>query len=41
MKCASTGEHFVVIADRVQSIAAVLDTQFDVISTFKGKNAWQ
>ncbi|KAL7987375.1 hypothetical protein Chor_006294 [Crotalus horridus] len=36
VKCASTGEHFIVIADKVQSIAAVLDTQFDVISTFKG-----
>ncbi|XP_063159728.1 isoleucine--tRNA ligase, mitochondrial [Candoia aspera] len=36
VKCASTGEHFIVVADRVQSISAVLDTRFDVISTFKG-----
>ncbi|KAM6467595.1 isoleucine--tRNA ligase, mitochondrial isoform 1-T1 [Liasis olivaceus] len=36
VKCASTGEHFIVVADRVHPIAAVLDTQFDVISTFQG-----
>ncbi|XP_053164848.1 isoleucine--tRNA ligase, mitochondrial isoform X2 [Hemicordylus capensis] len=36
VKCADTGEHFIVAADRVQSTAAVLDTQFDEISTFKG-----
>ncbi|XP_062980155.1 isoleucine--tRNA ligase, mitochondrial [Elgaria multicarinata webbii] len=36
VKCANTGDHFIVAADRVQSIAAALDTQFDVISTLKG-----
>ncbi|XP_060102467.1 isoleucine--tRNA ligase, mitochondrial [Heteronotia binoei] len=36
VKCTDTGEHFIVAADRVQSTAAVLDTEFDVISTCKG-----
>ncbi|XP_072846565.2 isoleucine--tRNA ligase, mitochondrial [Pogona vitticeps] len=36
VKCGNTGEHFILHSDRVQSTAAVLDTQFDVISTFKG-----
>nr|XP_034967261.1 isoleucine--tRNA ligase, mitochondrial isoform X2 [Zootoca vivipara] len=36
VKCADTGEHFIVAAERVQSIAAALDMQFDVISTCKG-----
>ncbi|XP_033000640.1 isoleucine--tRNA ligase, mitochondrial [Lacerta agilis] len=36
VKCTDTGEHFIVAAERVQSIAAALDMQFDVISTCKG-----
>ncbi|XP_044284396.1 isoleucine--tRNA ligase, mitochondrial isoform X1 [Varanus komodoensis] len=36
VKCANTGESFIVAADRVQSIGAVLDTQFDEIATLKG-----
>ncbi|XP_062828358.1 isoleucine--tRNA ligase, mitochondrial [Anolis carolinensis] len=36
VKCTNTGEHFIIASDRVQSTAALLDTQFDVISTFKG-----
>ncbi|XP_061481155.1 isoleucine--tRNA ligase, mitochondrial isoform X3 [Rhineura floridana] len=36
VKCTNTGEHYIIVAERVQSIAAVLDTQFEVISTFKG-----
>ncbi|CAI5770949.1 isoleucine--tRNA ligase, mitochondrial [Podarcis lilfordi] len=36
VKCADTEEHFIVAAERVQSIAAALDMQFDVISTCKG-----
>ncbi|XP_054836659.1 isoleucine--tRNA ligase, mitochondrial [Eublepharis macularius] len=36
VKCTDTGEHFIVAADRVQSTAAILDTEFDVISTCKG-----
>ncbi|XP_027497138.1 isoleucine--tRNA ligase, mitochondrial [Corapipo altera] len=36
VKCKTTGEHFILAADRVESTAAVLDTQFEVISTCKG-----
>ncbi|NXC50689.1 SYIM protein, partial [Penelope pileata] len=36
VKCATTGERFILAADRVESTAAVLDTQFEVISTCKG-----
>ncbi|XP_015476241.1 isoleucine--tRNA ligase, mitochondrial [Parus major] len=36
VKCATTGQHFILAADRVESTAAVLDTQFEVISTCKG-----
>ncbi|XP_042302250.1 isoleucine--tRNA ligase, mitochondrial isoform X2 [Sceloporus undulatus] len=36
VKCTNTGEHFIVASDRIQSTAALLDTEFDVISTFKG-----
>ncbi|XP_048353464.1 isoleucine--tRNA ligase, mitochondrial isoform X1 [Sphaerodactylus townsendi] len=36
VKCTDTGEHFIVGADRVQYVAAMLDTEFDVISTCKG-----
>ncbi|XP_015280848.1 PREDICTED: isoleucine--tRNA ligase, mitochondrial isoform X2 [Gekko japonicus] len=36
VKCTDTGERFIVAADRVQSTAAILDTEFDVISTCKG-----
>ncbi|KAM6128164.1 isoleucine--tRNA ligase, mitochondrial isoform 1-T1 [Pterocles gutturalis] len=36
VKCTTTGEHFILAADRVESTAAVLDTQFEVISTCKG-----
>ncbi|XP_042679752.1 isoleucine--tRNA ligase, mitochondrial [Centrocercus urophasianus] len=36
VKCATTGEHLILAADRVESTAAVLDTQFEVISTCKG-----
>ncbi|OXB68299.1 hypothetical protein ASZ78_015239 [Callipepla squamata] len=36
VKCATTGEHFILAADRVESTAAVLDTQFEVVSTCKG-----
>uniref|UniRef100_A0A8B9SRY0 isoleucine--tRNA ligase n=1 Tax=Anas platyrhynchos TaxID=8839 RepID=A0A8B9SRY0_ANAPL len=36
VKCTTTGEYFILAADRVESTAAVLDTQFEVISTCKG-----
>ncbi|PKU48948.1 isoleucine--trna mitochondrial [Limosa lapponica baueri] len=36
VKCTTTGEHFILAADRVESTAAVLDTQFEVMSTCKG-----
>lgn len=36
VKCATTGEHLILAANRVESTAAVLDTQFEVISTCKG-----
>ncbi|NWR69376.1 SYIM protein, partial [Centropus unirufus] len=36
VKCTTTGEHFIVAADRVESTAAILDTQFEVVSTCKG-----
>ncbi|KAJ7415906.1 hypothetical protein WISP_75384 [Willisornis vidua] len=36
VKCTTTGERFILAADRVESTAAVLDTQFEVISTCKG-----
>ncbi|XP_053794437.1 isoleucine--tRNA ligase, mitochondrial [Vidua chalybeata] len=36
VKCATTGQHFILAADRVESTAAVLDTQFEVVSTCKG-----
>ncbi|KAH0622691.1 hypothetical protein JD844_025204 [Phrynosoma platyrhinos] len=36
VKCTNTGEHFIIASDRIQSTAALLDTQFDVISSFKG-----
>ncbi|XP_058692136.1 isoleucine--tRNA ligase, mitochondrial [Poecile atricapillus] len=36
VKCATTGQRFILAADRVESTAAVLDTQFEVISTCKG-----
>lgn len=37
VKCTTTGEHFILAADRVESTAAILDTQFEVMSTCKGK----
>ncbi|NXN94672.1 SYIM protein, partial [Rhinopomastus cyanomelas] len=36
VKCTTTGERFILAADRVESTAAVLDTQFEVLSTCKG-----
>uniref|UniRef100_A0A8B9PTW0 isoleucine--tRNA ligase n=1 Tax=Apteryx owenii TaxID=8824 RepID=A0A8B9PTW0_APTOW len=33
VKCATTGEYFILAADRVESTAAALDTQFEVMST--------
>uniref|UniRef100_A0A8C5IPV6 Isoleucine--tRNA ligase, mitochondrial n=1 Tax=Junco hyemalis TaxID=40217 RepID=A0A8C5IPV6_JUNHY len=36
VKCTTTGQHFILAADRVESTAAVLDTQFEVVSTCKG-----
>ncbi|XP_053917339.1 isoleucine--tRNA ligase, mitochondrial [Cuculus canorus] len=36
VKCTTTGEHFILAADRVESMAAILDTQFEVVSTCKG-----
>ncbi|KAM9016908.1 isoleucine--tRNA ligase, mitochondrial [Ara ararauna] len=36
VKCTTTGEYFILAADRVESTAAVLDTQFEVVSTCKG-----
>uniref|UniRef100_A0A8B9MFN3 isoleucine--tRNA ligase n=1 Tax=Accipiter nisus TaxID=211598 RepID=A0A8B9MFN3_9AVES len=33
VKCTTTGEHFILAADRVESTAAVLDRQFEVMST--------
>ncbi|NWX02088.1 SYIM protein, partial [Caloenas nicobarica] len=36
VKCTTTGEHFILAADRVESTAAILDTQFEVMSTCKG-----
>ncbi|XP_054136281.1 isoleucine--tRNA ligase, mitochondrial [Melozone crissalis] len=36
VKCSTTGQHFILAADRVESTAAALDTQFEVVSTCKG-----
>ncbi|KAH1173168.1 isoleucine--tRNA ligase, mitochondrial [Mauremys mutica] len=36
VKCANTGECYILAANRVESTAAILDTQFEVISTCKG-----
>ncbi|XP_010216510.1 PREDICTED: isoleucine--tRNA ligase, mitochondrial [Tinamus guttatus] len=36
VKCTTTGEYFILATDRVESSAAALDTQFEVISTCKG-----
>ncbi|XP_071281949.1 isoleucine--tRNA ligase, mitochondrial [Agelaius tricolor] len=36
VKCTTTGQCFILAADRVESTAAVLDTQFEVVSTCKG-----
>ncbi|KAM7027530.1 isoleucine--tRNA ligase, mitochondrial [Passerculus sandwichensis] len=36
VKCTTTGQHFILAADRVESTAAILDTQFEVVSTCKG-----
>lgn len=36
VKCKNTDEQYILVSERVTSIAAVLATQFDVISTFKG-----
>uniref|UniRef100_A0A8C4XU00 Isoleucine--tRNA ligase, mitochondrial n=1 Tax=Falco tinnunculus TaxID=100819 RepID=A0A8C4XU00_FALTI len=36
VKCTTTGEHFILAADRVESTAAILDMQFEVMSTCKG-----
>ncbi|NXH37936.1 SYIM protein, partial [Dicaeum eximium] len=36
VKCATTGQRLILAADRVESTAAALDTQFEVISTCKG-----
>uniref|UniRef100_A0A8C3MZA4 Isoleucine--tRNA ligase, mitochondrial n=1 Tax=Geospiza parvula TaxID=87175 RepID=A0A8C3MZA4_GEOPR len=36
VKCTTTGQRFILAADRVESTAAVLDTQFEVVSTCKG-----
>uniref|UniRef100_A0A8D0GQK5 isoleucine--tRNA ligase n=1 Tax=Sphenodon punctatus TaxID=8508 RepID=A0A8D0GQK5_SPHPU len=36
VKCSNTGEYYILAADRVESTAAILDTQFEVISTCKG-----
>ncbi|OPJ72259.1 isoleucine--tRNA ligase, mitochondrial [Patagioenas fasciata monilis] len=36
VKCTTTGEQFILAADRVESTAAILDTQFEVMSTCKG-----
>uniref|UniRef100_A0A8C4V7M3 isoleucine--tRNA ligase n=1 Tax=Falco tinnunculus TaxID=100819 RepID=A0A8C4V7M3_FALTI len=33
VKCTTTGEHFILAADRVESTAAILDMQFEVMST--------
>ncbi|KAF2984882.1 hypothetical protein EK904_013118 [Melospiza melodia maxima] len=39
VKCTTTGQHFILAADRVESTAAVLDTQFEVVSTCKGSDS--
>ncbi|XP_069464691.1 isoleucine--tRNA ligase, mitochondrial [Ambystoma mexicanum] len=36
VKCLNTGEHYILAADRVEHTAAILKTEFEVISTFKG-----
>ncbi|XP_072503903.1 isoleucine--tRNA ligase, mitochondrial isoform X1 [Notamacropus eugenii] len=36
VKCANSGEFYILAAEKVSSIAAVLGTKFDVISTFLG-----
>uniref|UniRef100_A0A7M4E0J8 isoleucine--tRNA ligase n=1 Tax=Crocodylus porosus TaxID=8502 RepID=A0A7M4E0J8_CROPO len=36
VKCTNTSECYILAADRVESLAAILDMQFEVISTFKG-----
>lgn len=38
VKCLNTGEGYILAADRVELTAVTLGTQFEVISTFKGKD---
>nr|XP_033791983.1 isoleucine--tRNA ligase, mitochondrial isoform X2 [Geotrypetes seraphini] len=38
VKCESTGEHYILAADRVESTAEALETEFKVVATFKGIN---
>ncbi|XP_063775503.1 isoleucine--tRNA ligase, mitochondrial [Pseudophryne corroboree] len=38
VKCATTGELYILAADRVESTALSLGTKFEVISTFKGSD---
>lgn len=37
VKCTTTGERFILAADRVESTAAVLDRPFEVMLTCKGR----
>ncbi|KAM4693563.1 isoleucine--tRNA ligase, mitochondrial [Discoglossus pictus] len=36
VKCAKTGEHYILAADRIDTTAASLGTQLEIISSFKG-----
>ncbi|XP_030051872.1 isoleucine--tRNA ligase, mitochondrial [Microcaecilia unicolor] len=38
VKCESTGEHYILAADRVEPIAEALGKEFKVVATFKGIN---
>lgn len=38
MKCSKSGDLYVLAADKVTSVASTLETTFEVISTFSGKD---
>jgi isoleucyl-tRNA synthetase len=37
VKCSSSGDLYILAADKVASVASALDTMFEVISTFSGE----
>ncbi|XP_007521378.1 isoleucine--tRNA ligase, mitochondrial [Erinaceus europaeus] len=38
VKCSKSGDHYILAADKVTSVASVLETTFEVISTFSGED---